>query len=666
MNKFFYPKLALVNLKKNGNTYIPYILTCIGSIMAFYTIVSIQSNKGLDAMQGSESLKILLFLGIIVIGIFAVIFLFYTNSFLIKRRKKELGLYSILGMEKKHIARVLFYETLFVTVISLSLGLLGGVLIGKLMFLILLNLAHIKSPLAFKIDQMGLLYTTIVFLAIFGLTLLTNFLQVKLTNPIDLLRGGEHGEKEPKSSWLMTLIGVISLGIGYAIALSVQDPIEAILLFFVAVIFVIIGTYALFTAGSVTLLKCLKKNKKFYYQSRNFISVSGMIYRMKQNAVGLANICILSTMVLVTISTTVSLYIGQESMRRDYYPMDVSFIGAAETTDFSEIEKIVVAEKTSAKVETTNELSFDMSTFTAFQEGSHFLPDMVTDENLDLTYYNTISKITTVPLEDYNRMTNQNKTLAENEVMIFSAGENYQEQTAVFGENLFLVVEQLESVPMDFKKKLITGNSYYIIVNNEQMMSTIYTAMNANKDNADSESPAIHHAMMFNLSGSEDNINHFSKQVRASVSQLNPDIEIRNIYESLAELYGIFGGFLFLGVFLGSLFMMATVLIIYFKQISEGYEDSERFVIMQKVGMDKTEVKKTIGKQILMVFFLPLAGAIIHVAFAFPVITKMLAAFRLTNIPLILLCTLVGVVVYALVYTGVYLLTARSYYKMIH
>lgn len=661
LNKLFYPKLALVNLKKNGNTYIPYILTCIGSIIAFYSIVSIQSNKGLDAMQGADSLKMLLFLGIIVIGIFAVIFLFYTNSFLIKRRKKELGLYSILGMEKKHIARVLFYETLFVTVVSLSLGLLGGILIGKLMFLILLNLAHIKSPLAFNIDWMSLFYTTVVFLGIFGLTLVTNFLQVKLSNPIDLLRGGEHGEKEPKSSWVMTLIGVVSLGIGYTIALTVKDPIEAILLFFVAVLFVIVGTYALFTSGSVTLLKALKKNKKFYYQSRNFISVSGMIYRMKQNAVGLANICILSTMVLVTITTTVSLYIGQESMRRDYYPMDISIIGDPESTNFSDIEQMVTAAKTKANIEMFDELSFDMSTFTAFQEGSHFLPDM--EENTDLQYYNTISKITTIPLADYNRMTNQNKTLAENEVMIFSEGENYQESMVVFGESQFLVVEQLETIPMDFKKKLITGNGYYLIVKDQQIMTAIYNTMNENKED---NTPVISHALMFNLEGNEADINLFSDNMKTSINEINPAIKVGNIYESLAELYGIFGGFLFLGVFLGAMFMMATVLIIYFKQISEGYEDSGRFEIMQKVGMDKTEVKKTIGKQILMVFFLPLVGAIIHVAFAFPVITKMLAAFRLTNVWLILGCTLTVVVIYALVYTVVYLLTARSYYKMIH
>ena len=661
MNKFFYPKLALVNLKKNGNTYIPYILTCIGSIIAFYTMVSIHSNKGLDQMPGSINLKTILFLGIIVIGIFAVIFLFYTNSFLIKRRKKELGLYSILGLEKKHIARVLFYETIFVTVISLTLGLIGGILIGKLLFLLLLNIVHFKSPLSFHIDYWGLLITAGVFLAIFGLTLLTNFLQVKLSNPIDLLKGGQHGEKEPKSSWIITLIGIISLGTGYGIALSVETPLEALLLFFVAVVFVIIGTYALFISGSITLLKQLKKNKKFYYQSRNFISVSGMIYRMKQNAVGLANICILSTMVLVTLSTTVSLYIGQEGMRRDFYPLDVSIVGEAANTDFAAIKTIVESEKDKLKVRSNDEISFDLAHFRAFQEGGHFLKDMVEDESTDAMYYERISNITLIPLDDYNRLTGANKSLAGNEMLIFSVGDNYGEATIVFGDDQYLITEQLEAIPMDFKKTQDMGHTYYLIVKDDAVMEAIYQTM---KNDDDPQTTL--HALMFNLEGDEDTLNAFSANLRAAVLQSNPDINIQNLFEALTELYFFFGGFLFLGVFLGSLFMMATVLIIYFKQISEGYEDSERFEIMQKVGMDKTEVKKTIGKQILMVFFLPLAGAIIHVAFAFPVITKMLAAFRLTNITLIFLCTLVGVVVYALVYTGVYLLTARSYYKMIH
>src|SRR5665647_572879 len=250
LNRLFYPKLAFLNLKKNANTYIPYILTCIGSIVTFYTMISIYGNKGLDNMPGSESLKTILFLGTIFIGIFSVIFLFYTNSFLIKRRKKELGLYSILGLEKKHIARVLFYETLYSSTISLVLGLLGGILIGKLLFLLLLRMIHFQIPLAFGVDVFGLMVTAFVFLIVFLMTLLTNFLQVKLANPIDLLKGGEQGEKEPKASWIVTIIGLISLGIGYTIALMVKSPVEAIFLFFIAVLFVIIGTYTLFTSGS--------------------------------------------------------------------------------------------------------------------------------------------------------------------------------------------------------------------------------------------------------------------------------------------------------------------------------------------------------------------------------------------------------------------------------
>ena len=386
-----------------------------------------------------------------------------------------------------------------------------------------------------------------------------------------------------------------------------------------------------------------------------------MIYRMKQNAVGLANICILSTMVLVTLSTTVSLYIGQEGMRRDFYPLDVSIVGEAANTDFAAIKTIVESEKDKLKVRSNDEISFDLAHFRAFQESNHFLKDRVADESTDAMYYERISNITLIPLDDYNRLTGANKSLAGNEMLIFSVGDNYGEATIVFGDEQYLITEQLEAIPMDFKKTQDMGHTYYLIVNDDAVMVAIYQTM---KNDDDPQTTL--HALMFNLEGDEDTLNAFSANLRAAVLQSNPDINIQNLFEALTELYFFFGGFLFLGVFLGSLFMMATVLIIYFKQISEGYEDSERFEIMQKVGMDKTEVKKTIGKQILMVFFLPLAGAIIHVAFAFPVITKMLAAFRLTNISLIFLCTLVGVVVYALVYTGVYLLTARSYYKMIH
>ncbi|KNZ41143.1 ABC transporter permease [Acetobacterium bakii] len=661
MNRLFYPKLALLNLKKNANTYIPYILTCIGSIITFYTMISIYGNEGLDSMPGSGNLKMILFLGTIFIGIFAVIFLFYTNSFLIKRRKKELGLYSILGLEKKHIARVLFYETLYTAAISLVLGLLGGILIGKLLFLLLLNMIRFQTPIAFYVDVRGLFITAAVFFLVFLLTLLTNFLQVKLANPIDLLKGGEQGEKEPKASWIMTVIGLISLGIGYAIAFTVKSPLEALLLFLVAVLFVIVGTYALFTSGSIALLKMLKKNKPFYYQSRNFISVSGMIYRMKQNAVGLASICILCTMVLVTISTTISLYIGQESMMRDLFHLDVGITGEAAMVDPSAIERIIEEAQTKGNVEVVDKLNFNYSQFTAMQEGSHFLPDTYEESNGDdMAYYDEVSDFSIISLSDYNQMAQTHKTLAENEVMVFSVGENYNEKAIAFGNNDYTVKEELEFIPIDSKKKENFMDKYYLIVNDEQTMTTILQSMEV-KDQPNT----VLAATLFNLNGTEAHKMLFSENLKASLTQLNPDFYMDNLYLSISEWYAIFGGFLFLGVFLGALFMMATVLIIYFKQISEGYEDRDRFEIMQKVGMDKKEVKKTIGKQILMVFFLPLAVAVIHVGFAMPVITKMLAVFRLTDTTLIILCTLATALVFALFYALIFMLTAKAYYKLV-
>jgi len=660
LNRLFYPKLAFLNLRKNANTYIPYILTCIGSIVTFYIMISIYGNKGLDNMPGSESLKTILFLGTIFIGIFSVIFLFYTNSFLIKRRKKELGLYSILGLEKKHIARVLFYETLFSSTISLVLGLLGGILIGKLLFLLLLRLIHFQIPLAFRVDVFGLIVTAIVFFIVFLLTLLTNFLQVKLANPIDLLKGGQQGEKEPKASWIVTIIGLISLGVGYTIALMVESPVEAIFLFFVAVLFVIIGTYALFTSGSIALLKGLKKNKRFYYQSRNFISVSGMIYRMKQNAVGLASICILCTMVLVTISTTVSLYIGQESMMRDLYPLDVGIIGAASEVDPLAIQGQIATEKTKANVEVTDGLVFNFNQIRTIRDGNLFLPYNINESNSDAMNYEVMSDLWLIPLADYNRITQSDKTLTENEVMIFSVSENYGENSMMFGNNQFTVKEELASIPMDQKKGLMIGNKYYLIVKDEQTMTTILQSLNGNE-----QSNALQVATLFNLKGTEEAKMLFSENLEGSLSQTNPNMSVDNLYLSMSEWYTLFGGFLFLGVFLGSLFIMATVLIIYFKQISEGYEDCQRFEIMQKVGMDKKEVKKTIGKQILMVFFLPLAVAFIHVGFALPVMIKMLAVFRLTDTSLIMLCTGITALVFAVFYALVFMLTAKAYYKLV-
>jgi putative ABC transport system permease protein len=373
MNKMFYPRLALTNIKKNGKTYFPYILTCIGTIMMFYIMHFISVNKGLVSMSGGLQLKQMLFLGTIIVGLFSVIFLFYTNSFLIKRRNKELGLFNILGMEKKHIAKVLFWETILVFLVSIVIGLLGGIVLSKLMFLLLLKLLNFEIPIKFYVSTSSLITTAILFAFIFFLTLIRNLGQVHLSKPIELLKGGQVGEREPKTKWLLTSIGVICLAWGYFIALTTESPLNALSLFFFAVILVIIGTYALFTAGSIAILKILRMKKKFYYQTRHFISVSGMVYRMKQNAVGLANICILSTAVLVMLSTTVSMYIGMEDLLRTRYPRDIA-VSARNVSDEESkmLDSMILEEAERFNISVSNKVRFRSKSLTVVQDNNLF------------------------------------------------------------------------------------------------------------------------------------------------------------------------------------------------------------------------------------------------------------------------------------------------------
>jgi len=381
MSNMFYQKLAATNIKKNGKTYFPYILTCISSIAMFYILHFISVNDGLDVMSGGDSLKIILKLGTYVIGLFSVIFIFYTNSFLIKRRKKELGLYNILGMEKKHIAKVLFWESFFVTLISMVMGLLLGIAVSKLIFLVLLKILHFKVPMGFFISIKSLIITATLFGFIFVLTLLNNLRQIHLAKPVELLKGGQVGEKEPRTRWVLTLIGLSSLGSGYYIAVTTEAPLAALNRFFLAVILVMIGTWALFTAGSIALLKMLRKNKSFYYKTNNFINVSGMIYRMKQNAIGLANICILSTTVLVMISTTVSLYIGMEDVLRTRYPRDISISAKNVSREKSEeISSMIKEQSEKNGIDIKNIVKYRSLSLAMIQDKNYFTDD---GNNLD-------------------------------------------------------------------------------------------------------------------------------------------------------------------------------------------------------------------------------------------------------------------------------------------
>ncbi|AWI04486.1 ABC transporter permease [Clostridium drakei] len=646
MNKLFYPKLAVINIKKNSKTYFPFILTCICTIMMFYIMHAISINKGLDGTSGAQSLKTILSLGTIVIGIFSAIFLFYTNSFLIKRRKKEIGLYNVLGLEKKHIAKILCYECIFTSAISLIIGLIGGIILNKLMFLLLIKMLNFKVYFGFSVSMPSVVKTLIVFISIFFLNLLSNLFQIKILKPIELLKGSEQGEKEPKTKWIMTIIGVTALCTGYGIALNVKSPISALLLFFGAVILVMIGTYAIFTAGSIAVLKFLRKQKNFYYKTGNFISVSGMMYRMKQNAVGLANICILSTAVLVMLSTTISLYAGMEDFLKFRYPRDI-VITARETNE-NQIQKLnetLDSELKSSKIDIKDKIQYMNNSLEVVEKNGKFL---TVSKNTDKS---KVSVIEVIPVSDYNRLQGKNVTLRDDEVILFSKVKGYDDNTINIDSKVFKVRQRLDKPVEGLNNSMMdVVDTYVIFVNNVDAVG--------NKGFKE-------YTISFNISGANKDIISTSDKLNKKFVQNKMKAGVESAVSGKEEFLSVYGGLFFLGIFLGTLFLMATVLIIYYKQISEGYEDKERFEIMQKVGMDKSEIRKTIRSQVLMVFFLPLVFTIIHIAFAFPMITKMLALLGLKNVNLFILSTSMTIIVFAAIYTLVFSLTARAYYKIV-
>ena len=654
MNKTLYLKLAITNIKANGKTYFPYVITCICTIMMFYIMHALSINKGLEGVSGSESLKSILYFGTIVIGIFSAIFLFYINSFLIKRRKKEIGLYNILGLGKKHIAIVLFYENVLISLISLVIGLMGGVILNKLMFLVLIKILDFAVPFGFSVSIPSMKITLIVFIGIFIVTLISNLFQIHIAKPIELLKGGEHGEKEPKTKWLMTMIGIIALGIGYAMALTVKSPLSALTLFFVAVVLVMVGTYCLFTAGSIAILKLLRKNKKFYYKTRNFTSVSGMLYRMKQNAVGLANICILSTAVLVMISTTVSLYIGMEDGLKARFPRNV-MINASGISEnqTKKLNEIIELETKETKID--HKINFSSEGFMATRTDDTFILRKATDP-----FSSVSSFLVTMPLSDYNRLEGKNVTLKEDELLIFSTVKNYGKNSMTIQDKSFKVKEELSSLVIANKNALDIVGTYILILNDVEVVRNINAAVQGTKPSV----PA--YRVDFDIEGTDQEVISFTDKLRQNFSQQIPiPISIDSAAGSKESFFAVYGGLFFIGIFLGTLFLMATVLIIYYKQISEGYDDKERFNIMQKVGMSQAEIKTSINRQILMVFFLPLVFAVMHIAFAFPMIAKLLAVLNLINVPLFRICTVVTILVFAVIYTAVYFLTARVYLKIV-
>lgn len=676
-----YFKLAFQNIKNNRKFYIPYLIAGMFTSMMCYILFYLLRDDTLnDSYDGStlEVLRQFMTIGIVITAIFSVIVVFYTNSFLIKRRKRELGLYNILGMQKRNLAWIQVIETVAIAIVSVLGGVLLGMLFAKLTLLLLCKITGFDAPFGFHVDFVAIAATTLIFAAIYFLVLIYNVIQVGKARHVDLLRSEKVGQKPPKAKWVLTVIGILCLGAGYVMSLITDNILYAITLFLIAVVLVIIGTYCLFTSGSVTMLKIMQKNKRYYYKTAHFTGVSGMIYRMKANAVGLANICILSTMVLVTVSTTVALNIGAEDSINSHYPYDICYgIGRVEDEDsISESEIKAISEKlmTSA-YEFANKNGFEITDvknysnieFTAIRDGDDYSAKSPNEADIVDAVIVSI-----IPIDDYNRMTGNNYTLQSGEVLLQTTEKEPSDKFMSFSKQ-FTVKAQIDDHPCYSKSIIYTIPARLYIMTYDDMMFMA----NGQKEVYDMSSSIMSYTVL-NTKGADKKtqqalFNNMYERFEGEIDRLSNGDENGVSYATdsyckatrAEEQYAVYGGFLFLGIFFGLLFTMAAVMIIYYKQLSEGYDDKERFAIMQKVGMSQKEVKKTIHSQVLTVFFLPLCVAVIHLCVAFKMIKMLLYALMLTNTWLYVGCMAVTVLAFAVIYSAVYALTARSYYKIV-
>lgn len=667
MRNSFYFRLALTNIKKHARSYVPYIITCVITIAMFYIIKSLAFNldKNLSSISAATSMS----LGSIVVAIFAIIFLFYTNSFLLKKRKKEFGLYNILGMEKKHMSALIATESLIVSVISLVLGLIIGIALDKLIFMIVIKLLDGQSPLGFTIIPEAILHTVVLFCIIFAAILLNSVRIVYTTKTIELLHGSNAGEKEPKTKWLLAILGVLCLCGGYTISIISKNPVSAIELLFVAIVLVVIGTYFIFVAGITALLKLLRKNKGFYYKTSHFISVSGMIYRMKQNAVGLANICVLSTMVLVMVSTTSSLVIGMQDTINTISPYDYS-ISVADGKTNQQIKDDIKNTAADNNLKITKFVDYQYLEFNAD----------LNYNNITASDYSAESKnpvgLIIVTQQDYNMLTNSNVELSDDQVMMFYPNSFPYSDLTIFDQRYKVKESRKISdfIPGKSRMGYSIYDSYGIVVKDKsqlQQISKYYNSFYKNSETNEYNEPnCCFYECNFNVDADLKKQLEFNEIIKNSElyqgSYYHDSISSTFKSEILQVFRDTYSSLFFLGIFLSILFIMATILIIYYKQISESYDDKERYEIMQNVGMSHTEVKRTIRSQVLTVFFLPLIMAGVHVAFAFPIMSGVLSLLGLMNVTLYIICTVICFLVFALMYGIIFAVTSRLYYKTVN
>lgn len=666
MRKGLFIKLAVSNIKRNKGTYIPYMITCICCIAMTYMMFFVTQSKDLS-VQVPDSVMVtsIMFLGIAVIYIFSFIFLLYSNNFVMKRRQKEIGLYNILGLEKGHIMKMMAVETLFTSVISIIGGIAVGILGSKLALLLLLKILHVPAQLGFYVCVPGIVVCAVLFLPVVIVTLFRNVHRVRLSQPIELLRSGNTGEREPKAKWLMALLGFICLGSGYYIAVTTKSPVTALGLFFAAVLLVMAGTYLLFTAGSIAVLKVMRWKKSFYYKIKNFTSISGMIYRMKQNAMGLASICILSTGVLLMLSTTVSLNMGIEDSLSDMFPYDAGFTFNHVT--FEEVPRLrnafdeAVEKEKVPYEEKITQVVLDISVARNGNDMEILTRDTAASANVEY--------LTVLPEEEYEKISGKTVELKPGEILAFQ--ENGGKGNISLNGVAYKVKEWLEEKPTYDRGNNIFYKTTIVVTKEDlQKMDALQKEL-VGKDRG-------YLKLEFGLyieGGKEADIKYgnliredlepLTETLKGEEDSVSPWFQSSIREEHYRSFYTLNGGLLFLGIFLGFIFLVGAGMIIYYKQMSEGYEDKERFEIMQKVGMSRKEVKSAIRRQILMVFFLPLLMAVLHIIMAFPMISRLLGLLGMMNTELYILCTAGTIVVFAVIYAAIYMCTAKSYYKIV-
>lgn len=659
--KLFYPKFAWDAIRKNRRSYIPYMLATLFVVAVFHILRNITWMPYLIGQMGQSKITMTASLGSVVIAIFSAIFLFYTSSFLMKQRKKEFGLYCVLGMERRHIARILFYETLILAVIGVGLGLLLGALLDYLAYLLLMYLMGTPGGSGFSLSVRAFTDTLGIFAVIFLAVYLNNLRQVHFSSVIGLLKSGSEGEKEPKSKWILTVLGILLLAAGYFLAITIKNPIGALLLFFVAVVLVILGTYCLFTSGSIVFLKLLRKNKKYYYKTRHFISVSGMLYRMKQNAVSLGNICILSTMVLVTVSSTMSLYAGSQGILDSRTPHSVNLTFWSQDN----ADAIQTAKDTSLEIaQQINGAPVQPDTFRYINFSGILKNDTLTGNGIGtdsptLDEFTSSASVSWLPLSDYNRLSGSKATLHPGEALLYTE-ETYRSTTMNVEDHPFTITKRIPEFPLSDQLISSAYPCYILVIPDSDFdaLSIDGSSLATTYLGFDFKDPDMEGTFSTRWSSA------MSDQSNRNLDSFAYGINTRSMTkESLLSSYA---GLFFLGIFLGLTFLVATILIIYYKQVSEGLQDARRYEIMRQVGLTEKEIRSSIHSQVLTVFFLPLITAFIHTMFAFPMVKGCLAALEMTNTRLFLICVAICSGVFALVYLVVYFLTSRIYYHIVN